>query len=1043
MAKTSNFAFVVSGQVFKFKAELTVIHSTDGVNVYGELNTDGKTFEDLVSSDELAIGNLTAPFTFYKNLHGNFSASLLKKSDLVSLILKYDTDVRSNEPSVYCNIISSSSSKQFLFSLDVSKLTSGNGIEKFITETADFFSVKRIALLARNNTDQKTNHFIRKTSSAYLSDVLISDKLAVYQIIAHALFDLKNGHSALAKGLYTFTGVEHVDLVIASTLNAAKFEAKLNCGNITTENYTIENLYFGIKNNKGFELEAGGTFILQLDGDTIKFYLSGTLTTSSFTLSASTDFKIPLNDRLSFSDLGLSIGVLPTGISFGMTGRINTGNLSLFGGFVINPPKINLITAALSSTKGRISLKDILEEVADVSFTGIECLDVVALGDFGINYVSISNWGTEKPEKAEIFSRFNQSISDELKLETVENIQLSPLGTHSDQVILTDTATMRHYRIDGNGKVSLNCQVYICAQPTKIGRYDMPVGFFLCGTLEIFNIQARCLFLIDPGNSLIALVQISAIQIDGIFELAKSKKSLPIQPIQGGLAGALIKPDNDGPTLYINIQKEKKELTFYLSAYINILNLFEFDALVLLKDRNIYINLELEYCGFKVIFNLQGGYENFSKSGFKARLVFDTSGFTQMLNEAQESIRRAAKSVQTKIEDANRKLNEAQQQILNLTSQVNSHNAWIQQLVNKRSDTSWWRPDEKIAYSAQIFYYESLNVGIWVAIGVAYTALEIAKAALAIGGAVVSETLNAVANIIGAITQLFWINSFELGMEFTSTAKKIDARLELTVFGKNVSLHQELNIDDLLNSIENFVKGQLSSESDKVRTNIEQGTYRGIALDGTEFLLHSEMQNIAQNKKMYYELLEIQAQVDDFLFESNRVHFEAYGKESEDWQKSICDLTEIKLQNDVVKSQYVEAFDDEFISSVDEVISVVRQNQTRNGISDGFNQQMDDLSAILKAINNEKSISKDFKQKASLFARIDNWVEQNNNVKRTADFTRNLNITEANKSYADNLNRLLENHFSSNTNEYCENFKVAVAAAIYQFRNPGNTKRRK
>ena len=78
----------------------------------------------------------------------------------------------------------------------------------------------------------------------------------------------------------------------------------------------------------------------------------------------------------------------------------------------------------------------------------------------------------------------------------------------------------------------------------------------------------------------------------------------------------------------------------------------------------VYIDLELQYVGFKILFHLQGNYADFSGSGFNARLVFDTSGFIKLLEEAQNAVRDAARTVQNSIENANRKLTEAQQQIL-------------------------------------------------------------------------------------------------------------------------------------------------------------------------------------------------------------------------------------------------------------------------------------------------------------------------------------------------------------------------------------------
>lgn len=255
---------------------------------------------------------------------------------------------------------------------------------------------------------------------------------------------------------------------------------------------------------------------------------------------------------------------------------------------------------------------------------------------------------------------------------------------------------MRHYRVDCNGKISLNCQIYACSERTNLGAYVMPVGFFICGTLEIFGKKIRFLFLVDKGKSLVALVQMDKINmLNGLFVLEKSRKALPMEPIDGGVAGQLVKPNNEGATLYLNIQKDKGELTFYVSARLSILHLFEFDTLVLIKNKLIYVNIEIQWVGFKTTFNLKGSYQNFSEAGFTASLIFDTSGFREILDQAQKALRSAAESVEMGVKEATRKVDEAQRSVLNLQQKIDGFNNRIGQCRSEISNARWYQIGKK------------------------------------------------------------------------------------------------------------------------------------------------------------------------------------------------------------------------------------------------------------------------------------------------------------------------------------------------------------
>ena len=289
-----------------------------------------------------------------------------------------------------------------------------------------------------------------------------------------------------------------------------------------------------------------------------------------------------------------------------------------------------------------------------------------------------------------------------------------------------------------------------------------------------------------------SLVQMDRIVLGSFLILEKSQKPLPMEPVNGGLAGQLVQSSGNGPVMYLNVQREKAELTFYLSAHISILSVFRLDTLVLIRDRMVFVNIEYIYWGFKTVLNLQGGVKDFASAGFKLSIVFDTSGFLEIIQKAQNHLKSAAQSVKSSIEDATRKLDEAQREVVSLQRQIDDFNRRIEECRQVIRQTKWYKFWIKAARAAEIAGLEIAKAGVKVAIGVAYGTLELAKKALQLGSDAVGGVLNSLAHVIGEVTRLLWIKSFELGAEVTAATRKIWGKLVLTVFGKEVRVEKEL-----------------------------------------------------------------------------------------------------------------------------------------------------------------------------------------------------------------------------------------------------------
>lgn len=1047
MKQHTNLVFGAEGELFGFPASFAIGHLQGTLTVAGSLCTRGRQLSDLMDCREVGVSALSGHLTVIPSSAPDFSVNFVCQSDYTALSVTFS--------GLNCGITLSGGSCQLLLLLHTDRLKNGNMFEQIVGKTAAWVGISRLALLVRNQgTDQELD-LLRQFFPEF-SAVKLPSAFASCQLLALGEFDLNL--NPLGQCIRKLTGLQTLQFMVGGSFTDQSFGAQLSCGRIETEAFIFEGLTFLIqKSSSSFFCAVSGAFKFKLDGQFLSFTVNGSASDASLSLSASSDARIPLNSRLSFSDLRLSIGVTPTGLTLGMIGRINTPRLSLFGGFAFGPypPKITLLTAALTSDTGRISLRDLVVEVVDIQWDALECLDVIAVGDFDLTETRLAGGGVKpipsgtsladydtvrQQQVQEVVADFNAQTDSTLKI--AGEAQLSPLGNGTGQYILTDKATMRHYRIDRDGKISLNCQLYICAEPLTIGNSQLPAGFFICGTLELFKKKIRFLFLADKGKSLVALVQMDKIALGNFFVLEKSRKSLPIEPINGGLAGQLVQSSGEGPVMYLNIQLQKAELTFYLSAHISILSIFQLDTLVLIKDRMVFVNIEYIYLNFKTVLNLQGGVKDFASAGFKFSMVFDTSGFLNILQEAQDHLKAAAQRVKSGIEEATRKLNNAQRDVASLQRQIDSFNRRIEECRQIIRQTKWYKFWIKAARAAEIVGLEIAKAGVKVALGVAYGVLELAKKALQLSEKVVSKVLNSIAYVIGAVTQLLWIKSFELGAEVTANARRIWGKLVLTVLGKEVKVEKELNLDNLLNGITSFIRQSAISESDKGLKDIQQGK-RAIESDEEmldPFLLAS-CADMRQVREDYASLQQLRDRMDEFFLDANNAYFEAFNEEDPNARENACRLTSIRWEEEVFHQQHLEAFDNRFEKSLSSITQTLRQEKrnSRADISDDMEQQMDTLLNIVHSLSQDRQTRTFRDSRVSLFERLERNTETCRRARRSRAAESQITAEEANVHYADTMSELIQKHLGDQQGEVVEEIRRTLALSLYEFRNPSDT----
>lgn len=1046
MKQHINSILLAEGELFGFPATFGIGRMQGELTVMGFLSTRGRQLSDLMNCEDVGVSSLASHLTVIPASSSDFSVEFVRRPRYSALSLTFS--------GLNCGITITGDSRQLFLFLSTDRLKNGNTFEQAVAEVAGWLGISRLALLVRHTGTGQDLHLLQQFFPDF-KNIQLSPACTTYQLLALGEFNLSLNR--LGQCIRQLTGLQTMQFMVGGSLPGQSFGAQLSSGRIETEGFIFDGLNFQIqKSATDFFCTVSGAFIFKLDGQLLSFTMSGSASNTSFALSASSDARIPLNTRLSFSDLGLSIGVNPSGLTLGMIGRINTPRLSLFGGFAFGPypPKITLLTAALTSDTGRISLRDLIVEVVDIQWDALECLDVIAVGDFDLTEtrlaggvkaipsdVSLADYDTVRQKQLqEVVADFNHQIDSTLHI--TGEAQLTPLGNNTGQYILTDKDTMRHYHIDCNGKISLNCQLYICAEPLTVGNSQLPAGFFICGTLELFGKKIRFLFLADKGKSLVSLVQMDRIVLGSFLILEKSQKPLPMEPVNGGLAGQLVQSSGNGPVMYLNVQREKAELTFYLSAHISILSVFRLDTLVLIRDRMVFVNIEYIYWGFKTVLNLQGGVKDFASAGFKLSIVFDTSGFLEIIQKAQNHLKSAAQSVKSSIEDATRKLDEAQREVVSLQRQIDDFNRRIEECRQVIRQTKWYKFWIKAARAAEIAGLEIAKAGVKVAIGVAYGTLELAKKALQLGSDAVGGVLNSLAHVIGEVTRLLWIKSFELGAEVTAATRKIWGKLVLTVFGKEVRVEKELNLDNLLENIKSFISQSATSESDKGLKDIQQGK-RAIESDEAkpDSSLWAVCADMRQTCKDYATLQQLRDRMDEFFLDANNAYFEAFNEEDPNARENACRLTSLRWEEEIFRQQHVDAFDDSFETSLSTLIQTLRQEKqtSRADISDDMEQQMDILLDVVHSLRLENEARALRTPRASLFECLEQNIETCHRARRSRAAESEISAKDANTYYADTMSELIQKHLGDQQGEAAEDIRRTLALALYEFRNPSDT----
>ena len=351
--------------------------------------------------------------------------------------------------------------------------------------------------------------------------------------------------------------------------------------------------------------------------------------------------------------------------------------------------------------------------------------------------------------------------------------------------ILTDKKNVRHYEIGLSGDISLAPQFYFCAETIDLGTCMFYSGIFVCASMNFLGEKINIYLQIDEKNGIETLVNVAPIDCSW-FRLMTAPQSTEvrgctlIQP-SDSLVNQYLYADDDGPTLYICAKKG--DFSVYFTTTVEIIGIVSFSAHLLVDADCFLMDACAELFGLNARITLDA-VKGSPEMYFMAEL--DLSAFRNITQKVINTVKKAVAKFQSKLADADSRLAYAEEQALKLQDQISAVDSEIKSLTDQLRSLKWWQFYKAPYLTVLIGAKELEKAGIYIALGAAMTALEIARDALKLVEQTSAHMDELIAMLAAAISSIFFIKRtvLEIG---TDKSKNITLNMELcfTLFGQD------------------------------------------------------------------------------------------------------------------------------------------------------------------------------------------------------------------------------------------------------------------
>lgn len=633
------------------------------------------------------------------------------------------------------------------------------------------------------------------------------------------------GDSIFVRAVRTLFGLEETELFVGA--GRQQFMCIIRIPSFKTDFMESTDMYMLMEIGSKPAFIIKGSFHFSLIRE-ITFHVDCGVRENAFELEAlaQTEKPVPLFGPFSIGDTCLMIRV-SAGLTFGMYTDLYIRNIRLFGALILRIQGSAVVPELLSAAVSDLSVPILLDNLLGTHISGIEVMDFIKIR--GLPFKDLPPFPKEAIQNRDheaVVEQFNSEVGDvSLKLDTTQ-VRMTPLG---DGLDVTDQKRMRHYYIDKNGKLKLMAQFYYASDNTKLGEYTVERGLFICGVIEIFGKSFDVLFSFRENDGLLAYARIPSIDL-GFLKIGPSQLdsgSDPMLPLaENSLVSQFAGEQRDGLVFFLSACKNN--ISFYFDGMVEFLTLFHVDARIIFCKGMVSVDLRVIWLSIlQVSLHISVDYHRFTSGGFGFCLVVDTSRLTEKLRAVTQNIENAIHRLRNKIADARREIDRAQAHVNELYGQIRNFDRKIAECRQRIRDAAWYKKVfVAIAMGIEIGAFEMAKAGIYTAIGVATTALKVAKKVVELSGIVGEGVMRAVNAVIQGAMSLFYINYLKLAAKADREEQYFQAEIEFVALGKTYKLNKTIGIKAMQQSPDGVLSGVINDKLQPELDHIESGAFR-------------------------------------------------------------------------------------------------------------------------------------------------------------------------------------------------------------------------
>lgn len=613
-------------------------------------------------------------------------------------------------------------------------------------------------------------------------------------------------------------------------------------------------------------LSLKGTLAFYIDGHEHLFIISSLASANEFSLAASYSSTInPLTIGSFFKlfELGISFGYSNGGLIFGGWGSVTLGNLDLFAllfmkctGNVLSLTALGLAINQMSFTQLLSAFNITLPGGKDFEIFSIEPLPIKAkiMDITPLKNIKNTKNNTDIYKNVELINTNsfieNTDTYNDIDKDTLKKIAnafcaacdgscggRTASAVTFDKILvrktkqgwmLTDQNNIRHYTISSKGEIALAPQLYYCTQNSiAAGNYTLYKGLFVCASLVLLGVKINLFLEVNKDGGMETLVNISPINLGWlVLDRAVKQQSMRSMETLENKDNNLLDQylyDGSGPTLYLCLKKN--DYVLYLNASLKLLNICEISTFLSYESGKFYLDASIAFFTLKAHLTLIANYSDFNSGQFYFSISVDLSFFQNIANKVVDMVKAFVAKTQQKLTTAQQQLDYAQQKVLGLQSQIANVDRQIARYNQELHNLRWWQFYKAPYLLIVIGGLELEKAGIYIAIGAAYAALEIAKQVLELVKQATGAIGWLIQQLVKSISSIFYLKSISLTIN-AQQAKKMQIEMAacFTLFGKDYNANSQISLggnvkNELHNSASDKITTKAQNEMDKMKND--------------------------------------------------------------------------------------------------------------------------------------------------------------------------------------------------------------------------------